>query len=1208
MITSRCAATVAPVCTLALWMAAAGADVTSSKFDSVYYKDFPLFSTHASEKAATQVINRFGPVGIGIELRLPPFQMYVQSIEKGSPAEATGKLKPGQMIESINGEVLKDIDPRIILGGIIAKAEATDGRVVLRVKAKPEDQAEDVIVQIPVLGAYAKTWPLDCPKSAKIVRGQADYLAKLPKGTGPGLGLLFLLSTGEPQDLAVAREWVREYAATTKDSPTIDIYPWYLGYSFGLCEYYLRTGDETVLPVIEKIADGIKRKMYNGGWNCRGEVNITYGHLNAAGVHCVTFLLLARECGAKVDEYTLQESLKHFFRYAGKGNVPYGDGTPESGFVDNGKTGKLAFAMAAAASLTPAGEKSVYAKARDISAIKGFYSTSWMLHGHTGGGIGEIWRSASMGLMHDTKPTKYREFMDHRTWHYDLSRRFDGSFTCLGGGQYDDPSWGVGYALTYTVPRKTLRVTGAPPTKYSKTYTLPERPWGTPADDAFYSLVPAADKNGKRQDVDAEKLPTDASWPLLRRVNDPSVSDDVLLMYARHPDQGVREMSAGAIAAQSRDHLIVELLRDKDPRPRQAATIAINGFRKKGEVGPVERLTDEMTGLLVGMINDPDESWWVVTNALPCLGMAKPELLAPHVDRLCHWLEHDDWWLRRGAILALDGLATDERFAPKILPIVGRLLATNRTMTMAYTLSGLVGQLENAKPEVRALAVKTLGQAYADFPKTMAAPGGADMNSAAEAIVAEHARGLSKAPGGMDELFTRGRLRYPDTSLPHQKLFLEADPAKFGPELQGAMKQIIRDRVIPEFLGKATHLASNRKLLLEEAASGKPLVDGMYYPEPRSDALVRLYNRMGVHDYDWHDFGPALNTMRWDYYSFDPQDGRLPGTGTRYRAVAYPPGMENWFAPEFDAQKAGWKSGLQPFGQAQGQLVSVPGKCPGALDFCRCGEPMQTLWEKEVLLMRGTFNYPKLREGHRYQLLVGGMSHVGGGEGFRIYVNGKPMFERERGVGKREGGKPIAYAIEKKWWPEFDAPVTIAATSFLQVEQGDVRKNKFFVWIQEMKMPPVEELVRESITAVPMRSSAWQALQNDPEAPDRQPDEGLFRYDGSFSDNPTVHGRWQVVAQVAKPEDFTGDPAKAPFNPKAVPFTEITFQGKGATDNLLFVWSGDTLMNLDRNEALKMTVKSVGGTDYLFVEAGGFAPNHPRGWTPPLVVLKRAGG
>ena len=152
------------------------------------------------------------------------------------------------------------------------------------------------------------------------------------------------------------------------------------------------------------------------------------------------------------DDALLNRMLSHFYRFAGRGNNPYGNNRPESGFVDNGKNGNLAFAMAAAASLTPDGEKSVYAGARDAAAMTSFYTTTFMLHGHTGGGIGEIWRSAAMGLLHDKKPNQYREFMDNRQWHYELSRRFDGSFGILGGARYDNIEWGAGYALSLHHP------------------------------------------------------------------------------------------------------------------------------------------------------------------------------------------------------------------------------------------------------------------------------------------------------------------------------------------------------------------------------------------------------------------------------------------------------------------------------------------------------------------------------------------------------------------------------------------------------------------------------------------------------------------------------------------------------------------------------------------------------------------------------------
>lgn len=54
------------------------------------------------------------------------------------------------------------------------------------------------------------------------------------------------------------------------------------------------------------------------------------------------------------------------------------------------------------------------------------------------------------------------------------------------------------------------------------------------------------------------------------------------------------------------------------------------------------------------------------------------------------------------------------------------------------------------------------------------------------------------------------------------------------------------------------------------------------------------------------------------------------------------------------------------------------------------------------------------------------------------------------------------------------------------------------------------------------------------------------------------------------------------------PIPAIDFKNDGRTGQTLWIWSGDTLMDLDRNQALKMITKDIGGTTYLFIEAGGF--------------------
>jgi hypothetical protein len=1165
-----------------------GLDLTGT---SKYYKVHPQFHPFPEEKTEVQSIDRFGPVGIGIFLIQPAFKMQVKNVEPGSPAEATGKLKKEQFIDSINGQVLKDRDPRQILGDIIAKAEATDGVVKLVVRDKADAQPEEVIVKIPVLGTYGKTWPLNDAKSDKIVRNLADFVAKNGPG-GMGLGSLFLLSTGEERDLEVVRGWMRKMAEDNKDKKNLDgLYPWYVGYGgISICEYYLRTSDASVLRTIKLYAEVMQRTQFNGAWGQKGIGSCSYsqsGHLNAAGVHVLTFLMLAKECGAEVDEAMLQSALKYFYKFAGHGNVAYGDSLPETSFVDNGKTGGLAFAMGAAASLTPEGEKSVYAKARDISAGKSFYSTSWMLHGHTGGGIGEIWRGAAMGLMHEKQPQRYREFMNDRAWFYDLSRRFDGSFGIIGGGRYDEPEdWGIGMGLAYTIPRKHLRMAGGAATKFCKSHQLPERPWGTKADEAFFSLEAMPVRGGKPQDVDKVTLAEGGSWPVLRKLMAADVSDETLLQYAHHPEIGIREYAMNQVRAKKRTDVVIELLKSKDPRGRYTGILGIT------------EMNDEIAGLLLGMVADPEESWWVARSAMEKLDLVRAELLLPHKDRLVHWLKHPDWWMHVAALAGVKNLLLETEHAREIMPIVGDMVTKSVRPGPIWQLEKM---LRDASPEVKALQLKALEQAYAGFPKTVTTDYGLKVDTAEPVQVGAYAWLMARLPSGFDSLYKLGKQRYPNQTLAHQQLFLEANYETFGKELSDAFQQIIREQLIPEFIGYTIHIGSNRKLLMDEAASAEPFKPSYYVGRPRMDDLVEFYRRLDVRDYEWRDFGPAINTMKWDYHTFDPPEPCAVGATTRYRKVTYPTGMENWFAKDFDATKAGWKSGLQPIGQIDGKLAPLNRDC--RFGHCRCSEPMQSLWDKEVLLARGNFNFPKFKEGHRYRLVFGGMSHPDEGDGFQVYVNGKLMLERDRGIGgPRENGILLAYNIDKAWWPDFEnGNTTIAATGFLPIEPTGNR-NTFLVWLQEMRCPPLgEKEILESVKAVPMLSAQWQAVQ-DPANMELDPEAGKYRWDGTFAANTKVLGTWTQVGEVATLGDFS--PSEQ-LRPSSLLPAKFTFAAKGRTEDPLIYYTGDLLMHLNTNQALGMAIKAIDGTDYLFIESGGFATNNGPKWKPRFIVMKR---
>jgi hypothetical protein len=149
-------------------------------------------------------------------------------------------------------------------------------------------------------------------------------------------------------------------------------------------------------------------------------------------------------------------------------------------------------------------------------------------------------------------------------------------------------------------------------------------------------------------------------------------------------------------------------------------------------------------------------------------------------------------------------------------------------------------------------------------------------------------------------------------------------------------------------------------------------------------------------------------------HSFDPVErpplGRERNRLGRYRKVTYPAGMENWNQPDFNAKAAGWQHGKSPFASFDGKLEPF-GSCIGG--FCGCGEPPNTLWEKEVLLINGNFEIPPFEEGYLYRILVGGMSHVSAGDGLHVYANGREIFSRTTAVDRRAGGQPIGTHISR---------------------------------------------------------------------------------------------------------------------------------------------------------------------------------------------------
>ena len=169
------------------------------------------------------------------------------------------------------------------------------------------------------------------------------------------------------------------------------------------------------------------------------------------------------------------------------------------------------------------------------------------------------------------------------------------------------------------------------------------------------------------------------------------------------------------------------------------------------------------------------------------------------------------------------------------------------------------------------------------------------------------------------------------------------------------------------------------------------------------DTLIDYYDMAGIPDYGWKPFAPKMRNATWSYFSFDPPEKQELEKSDRFRMVTFPNGMQNWFSTDFDPAKAGWKMGRAPFGQMGGKLDRLRPRCNGAL--CGCSELPATLWEKEVLLMRGTFKIPTIKDGYRYRLRVNDGNHVGSGGGHIIYINGKRLIAVTHCNGRGSGGR-----------------------------------------------------------------------------------------------------------------------------------------------------------------------------------------------------------
>lgn len=952
------------------WMAQAGEPDTNTRPYAVEQDMFGTMQGLKGERA-------FGCVGVtGLKLRVyDGMAVTVEETLPGTPAD--GKFRKGEVVTAVNGVALRGNNPFIVFGSALTLAEATDGRLMFEVQTSDGGKAKQIELRIPVLGAYSATWPLGCAKSRAIIKQAAAYYSSTRKyadgddteqgealvshGIGGALATLFLLSTADDQYLPRVKEYVDHLATNVQ---AIGDNTWGNGYNGIVCaEYYLRTGDKSALPAIQYYCDNARdRQFYGVGWGHWGRsINPGYvagGLMNPAGAQVVTTLLLAEECGATVDEPTLLGALRQWYRFVGHGTVPYGDHRSEGGAGSNGKDGMTAAMMQAACGASS--KVDIYRQARDYLSMSTLTSYPRLVSGHGDNGRGDgIWLGIAASYMLEVKPADYHATMDHLRWWFDLSRRPSGGLGMAMGTRFDDEGSGAGLALAYTAPLKTLRITGARRSKYATGFKLPEQLWGRKADLAFLSI-----EHGKPYGSYGKDEPVHVP---LRFLGDAYGADtnalavvprSEILKNVYHKRYMIRAQAAKALLRLGAFGELEKLLQDQDPRVRRAGLDGMMDYRYwfamgKNPIKP-EQVTPTMVTSIRKMLADPDEALYVVDGALMALSRSPVPAIVESLPLVMPWTTCDEWWLRQSAFMALAGAAQAPEQLPKVLPALLEMMVKE---SRAQAREGMQNQVVRIWQAHRAepLVAQPIAIAFQRAAKEGEIMSGLRSAEGSYNVIGAASAELREDPSCAVPVAGIVKARFPQLET-KQIADVAGELVALRGKLPEDQREALKELLYVDYRGELIRR-------MEADARGAPL-----------DTILSL-TQLKSPDVGWRVLGGVPPAERlWKFTSFDPQPNDVlhPRIGKRFRDVALPRELENWYQPGFD--DAQWASGKAPVGT--GVYEAKRGKQSIA---------NQSDWGGgEFLVMRSTVDVCSLDcDYYRIRVLAN--------QGYHIYLNGQKI-------------------------------------------------------------------------------------------------------------------------------------------------------------------------------------------------------------------------
>lgn len=628
-------------------------------------------SALANELPAGKDCNEFMIGVTGIHADIKGRVLRVTQVTPGTPA--AGKIEKGDVLVAVDGASLEIQDPRHPLGFAINAAEGRDGKMNFSIRRGNAKQT--VVIQMDPIGSYSPTFPVNCKKSQRIVDETAAFILK---HGGPGGGItgnlegLFLLSTGEKKYMPAIEKYAVSLAAANPGASV-----WAIGYSgIFLGEYYLATGDKRVLPALQARCETLSASQYYGGWGHGTEQcvpgYVTGGLLNAAGDQALTTLVLARECGVKVNQKTYDDAISLFFRFAGRGGVPYGDHLPELWCSSNGKSGGLAAAL----TLLPDKKFQAGAQLLALSETDSYFDTETG-HGSIFGNL--TWRNIVDALVPEEHKDSYRRHKDKLIWHFELSRMPGGGFRTPWFPGYGPigqaPQYQTGLiAMAYTAHLKNLRICGKPRTQFS----VPHQPTAVEqslATDDFH-------RTDFIEGVVIKEEPHEIAEAFAKGGNPSNNSEQNKKMpvewYAkimRHYSPTFRVWAAHGLGFQGEAAIpeITKALASADGRLRVAGLDAISCTTGWSVGKTVSKITPEMIAAhflpqICKPLKDPKAPMWEKRYALMAMSCCDTKTVAANLDLIKPYLGDEEWWLRTAAFEALKPLIKDTATFRSALP------------------------------------------------------------------------------------------------------------------------------------------------------------------------------------------------------------------------------------------------------------------------------------------------------------------------------------------------------------------------------------------------------------------------------------------------------------------------------------------------------------------------------------------------------------